>query len=1520
MAPKDAPALVDGMLLLGKGRHDSPSERLRTLWRCLTRLFPSVRHLNAGTTSASTKAALDQVVGEAPPYDAKDHPAEYLQRLLEWGTPGATLNGILVRSRHGQREGAVSVRLAAMHAANCFPHTWKVPFVAADLQAANLVAAAADPQAMVKAALQKSQRVTAVKLIENARKPAGAAAGQPLSADRQQQQGQAPPQEDAQQHGPLQAAQQESQCEPPAKKRRVGGGGSKPAGDAAGAAPPYAGEYGFKLEDAASGQVARTASPAADAALLAPATEDQQQHQQPPAQRGRVRRQPDRLTIGHKPKQPKQPKQQPVKPKGSGRARRPASTAAAVAAAPAGVPAGVLLASSAVPAPDEPIVCHWFPPEGPLTRVLPRDAREDGKRQQLMAEAGNRAITSCHDCQAACYKVCCQGGSCTKSYCFTCRELYRYVLAFGPGHPQHSLFRAFCQGTCPCCLRICVRAACRSKTLKALGGQPPEPAFSPSQQIMFAYHLAHKLLPAVKSIMRLHQEEAAAAGTSLMSVSETHVGVVDGESVPHSERLLCNRCGTCLENLHFHCAKEGCEEDLCPFCVRELRERQPHHGAVVKCRRCHSKMRPMRVLEDSQLQQLLQAEELLAAALGLGASGSISSSAQGAARRLRPALLRKLCVGSDGGAATGRWHNVEADWLQSLNLVDCFKTVDVLRPPRQLVGSPQPSAGKQEQRQQAPAERQQQQRQQQAPAEQQQQQRQQQAPVEHQQQQRQQQAPFEQQQQQRQQQAQFQPQQVQQALQGWLQQQGLASLKQAEAQPAWVEELERSTQQEGWQAPGAFVQPDKPFALPALPNGALAFPASGSTAAYHPVAHTPAEQQAQQQQQVPWAHHAAQPLAALLLQSTEAHTHANGGYVAAPPLPQATLQSRAITMPEASGYLLPGPASQLWNQPDSNGAPQSGQQHYLQPQQEKDARRIVQQPHELHLPQQQLHESHLPPPQQHQPVGHQLQQQRTEASPQPAPSPTAPAASDEEGRGKRKRIASRRQLESAEPDPVSFAQEAVNAGRGLAAAPAAYDVQPHSPPPPPAEPLLGLHPEVPTLVDEVLEGQYWWVVEGLPESDVRLCSSRGMQDYLWTPHVSEFDPSHRNYTRTVRLFQLLWGRGEPIIVRGFYGQMGWTPDGMGRVCKEATSSKLSIVDCANFHPDHYRDLTGKEFFKQYKDCSGDTRSASGAPLPMLKLKDFPPASDFRSVLVRHNDDFMAMLSKCMPAYCHPTHGPLNLATMLPWYTKLPDLGPKGYVAFGREEEHQGEGDSVTKMHEDLSDAVNIMMHTQHREGAVPGPPRCGRAAHDPADISYRGAGAVWDLVRREDRPRLRQFFHDALEDRIPGCPPFVHKGQKLTSDAVIDVLHDQCFMLTAKHRELLRREPYCVDTWHFEQYEWEAVWIPSGCPHQVRNLRSAIKVALDFVTPEAVGECTELRDEFRRAAIKELHQFEAENPGMVEADIGSRHFADKLQVGNMVLHGMLAALNTLQAAATGAQELPPLPPPLETPCEEIVIK
>jgi lysine-specific demethylase 3 len=34
-----------------------------------------------------------------------------------------------------------------------------------------------------------------------------------------------------------------------------------------------------------------------------------------------------------------------------------------------------------------------------------------------------------------------------------------------------------------------------------------------------------------------------------------------------------------------------------------------------------------------------------------------------------------------------------------------------------------------------------------------------------------------------------------------------------------------------------------------------------------------------------------------------------------------------------------------------------------------------------------------------------------------------------------------------------------------------------------------------------------------------------------------------------------------------------------------------------------------------------------------------------------------------------------------------------------------------------------------------------------------------------------------------------------------------------------------VQLWHFEQYEGEAVFIPAGCAHQVRNLKSCCKVS-----------------------------------------------------------------------------------------------
>ena len=45
-------------------------------------------------------------------------------------------------------------------------------------------------------------------------------------------------------------------------------------------------------------------------------------------------------------------------------------------------------------------------------------------------------------------------------------------------------------------------------------------------------------------------------------------------------------------------------------------------------------------------------------------------------------------------------------------------------------------------------------------------------------------------------------------------------------------------------------------------------------------------------------------------------------------------------------------------------------------------------------------------------------------------------------------------------------------------------------------------------------------------------------------------------------------------------------------------------------------------------------------------------------------------------------------------------------------------------------------------------------------------------------------------------------------------------------------QEYGVKAWPIAQCEGDAVLIPAGAPHQVRNLQSCIKIAEDFVSPE----------------------------------------------------------------------------------------
>ena len=92
--------------------------------------------------------------------------------------------------------------------------------------------------------------------------------------------------------------------------------------------------------------------------------------------------------------------------------------------------------------------------------------------------------------------------------------------------------------------------------------------------------------------------------------------------------------------------------------------------------------------------------------------------------------------------------------------------------------------------------------------------------------------------------------------------------------------------------------------------------------------------------------------------------------------------------------------------------------------------------------------------------------------------------------------------------------------------------------------------------------------------------------------------------------------------------------------------------------------------------------------------------------------------------------------------------------------------------------------------------------------------------------------------------------------------------------------------WRFIPRQGDAIFIPAGCPHQVCNLRSSIKVAEDFVSPEHVGRCLQLTEQFRRLPREHLR------------------CEDALGVKDILLHAAAHSLATIGARRTTPQHAP----------------
>lgn len=303
------------------------------------------------------------------------------------------------------------------------------------------------------------------------------------------------------------------------------------------------------------------------------------------------------------------------------------------------------------------------------------------------------------------------------------------------------------------------------------------------------------------------------------------------------------------------------------------------------------------------------------------------------------------------------------------------------------------------------------------------------------------------------------------------------------------------------------------------------------------------------------------------------------------------------------------------------------------------------------------------------------------------------------------------------------------------------------------------------------------------------------------------------------------------------------------------SSKMSEVKAIDCLAGCEVEINTRKFFKGYTEG----RSYENFWPEMLKLKDWPPSDKFEDLLPRHCDEFISALP--FQEYTDPRAGFLNLAVKLPPGLLKPDLGPKTYIAYGMAAE-LGRGDSVTKLHCDMSDAVNILMHTaevpvsDEQQAAIKKLKRrhkaqdererlvrekngiltklgngtrkvsfelnqaCGVPVDEHEGSSFpdspldgyteENGSALWDIFRREDVPKLQEYLLKHSEEfRHTYCCPV---------DQVFHVIHDQTFYLTLEHKRKLKEE-FGIEPWTFEQRLGEAVFIPAGCPHQVRNLK-----------------------------------------------------------------------------------------------------
>nr|GEW05472.1 lysine-specific demethylase JMJ25-like isoform X2 [Tanacetum cinerariifolium] len=347
-------------------------------------------------------------------------------------------------------------------------------------------------------------------------------------------------------------------------------------------------------------------------------------------------------------------------------------------------------------------------------------------------------------------------------------------------------------------------------------------------------------------------------------------------------------------------------------------------------------------------------------------------------------------------------------------------------------------------------------------------------------------------------------------------------------------------------------------------------------------------------------------------------------------------------------------------------------------------------------------------------------------------------------------------------------------------------------------------------------------------------------------------------------FQLHWSKGEPIIVGDVVSTssgLSWNPMVLWRAFHDFSNSS-SDSDCYTYEVNATKCSDWSEvtldlykFFRGYIEA-----------WPMsIKLEEWKPHCLSEEVWPRHFVEFM----KCLPFkdYTHPYAGYLNVANKLPDISFKLDMGPRMDIGYGG---------SITRLRCDKCDTVNVLMHTlttklnmkkmaeRNPNGLVCEEGMKTNEGEQPVVDPMEG-GAMWDIFKRQDVDTLEEYLRNHAVN------------------LVVHPIHDRAFYLTRKHKKKLKEE-FGIEPWTIHQKLGDAVFIPAGCPYQVRNLESSTKVEVNFISPESLSECIRLQHELRK--------------------LPNNHRAkqDKLDIGKIMIYALDRVVADL-TAVTGSNVL-----------------